>query len=205
MSTTPTANTLLPPAIRVAKLLGTLGSAYAAGALLQTSLHTLPSLHHSSSRDQSLTLSTLHSTLSRPILLVTSASACAYTYLAYHLYSTTPLSIPLASLSFAPGSFFPHAEATDILIGAGWEVYAAAAAALGVIFPWQWLGVRKVEKRIEAAGEAVKVAEERGLQVKVVDRESAERDLMEWKMGVMVKGVLAAVAAVVGGYAGAWY
>ena len=31
MSTTPTANTLLPPAVRVAKLLGTVGSAYVAG------------------------------------------------------------------------------------------------------------------------------------------------------------------------------
>lgn len=42
MSTTPTANTLLPPAVRVAKILGTVGAAYAAGNPTSQSPSTFP-------------------------------------------------------------------------------------------------------------------------------------------------------------------
>lgn len=172
--------------------------------MLQTSLHTLPSLPVTSARDLALTLDNLRSRMSRPLLLITSASAGAYAFIAYFLYANEPLSIPLASVSFAQGSFLPHAEATHVLIGAGWEIYAAAAAALGAIMPWQLLGAQRVEGRIQAAGEGIKVAEQRGLKTAVVDTENTKQDLEGWQMAVGVKGALAAVGALVGGYAAAW-
>ncbi|KAF8251035.1 hypothetical protein K440DRAFT_658862 [Wilcoxina mikolae CBS 423.85] len=205
MSTTPTANTLLPPAVRVAKLLGTVGSAYAAGSLLTTSLVFLPSVSITSPRDLALTLESVRSRMHRPLLLITSASAGAYAFLAYYLYTTPPLSIPLASIAFHPGSFLPHGEATTVLVGAGWELYAAAAAAVGCVLPWQVFGVAPVERRIQSAGEGVRVAEERGLKTKIVDASETLEDLESWRKGVRVKGVLAAVGAVVGAYAVAWW
>ncbi|KAA8912497.1 hypothetical protein FN846DRAFT_933329 [Sphaerosporella brunnea] len=205
MSTTPTANTLLHPAVRVAKLLGTVGASYAAGAYLTTSAHTFPSLTITSARDLALTLHNLRQRLCKPLLLLTTTSSTAFAYIAYYLYSTPVLTIPLASVAFTPGSFLPHAEATDVIVGSGWELYAVAAAALGAIIPWQVFGVNKVEKRIAAAGESVKAAEEKGLETAVVDRETVREDLEKWGKCWGVNGLLAASGALIGAYAAAWF
>jgi hypothetical protein len=137
--------------------------------------------------------------------LITSASASAYAFLAYFLYTTPAISIPLASVAFHPGSFLPHGEATTVLVGAGWELYAAAAVALACVLPWQFFGVAPVEKRIQSAGEGVKAAEERGLKTRVVNTGNTQDDLESWRKGVQVKGVLAAAGALVGAYAAAWW
>ena len=103
------------------------------------------------------------------------------------------------------GSFLPHAETTELLVGAGWEVYAGAAAALGAIVPWQLLGVGKVEKRIEAAGEGIRAADKTGLRTEVVDQAGMRDDVEKWGRGQVVSGALAAVAALAGAYGAAWF
>jgi hypothetical protein len=111
----------------------------------------------------------------------------------------------LASVAFTQGSFLPHAEAADVVVGGGWEVYAVAAGTLAAIVPWQLLGVNTIEKRIVAAGASVKAAEEKGLQAVVVDQEGMANELEKWGRGWGVNGMLAAAGALVGAYAAAWF
>jgi hypothetical protein len=98
----------------------------------------------------------------------------------------------------------PHAEATEVVVGSGWECYAIAAGTLGAIVPWQLCGVDKVEKRIAATGDSVRAAEERGLQTQVVTKDDMVGELDKWGRGWMVNGILAAMGAVAGAYGAAW-
>ncbi|TGZ81633.1 hypothetical protein EX30DRAFT_363640 [Ascodesmis nigricans] len=162
---TPTPNTMLPQAVRIAKLVGTVGSAYAAGSYLTTTLGVLPSLSHQPPRDLALTLSNLHQRLRKPLLIATTAASTAFGYVAYILYSTPTLLVPLASITTSPSSFLPHAEATDLVIGGGWEFYAAAAAVLAAVVPWQLVVGGKVEERLEGAARASVAGREVGEEV----------------------------------------
>lgn len=224
MPTTTTANTLLPPAVRVAKLLGTVGASYAAGtyrsvtygqtnsgtdrlvgAYLTTSMHTVPSLTAATPRDLALTLSALRLRLTKPLIIITTASSSAFAFISYYLYSTPVLTIPLASITLSPGSFLPHGEATEVLVGGGWELYAAAAGALAAVIPWQMWRVSAVEKRIVAAGEGIGAAEKRGLKTSVVDNEGMRDEAEKWGNGYGVSGALAGAGALLGAYAAAWW
>ena len=115
------------------------------------------------------------------------------------------ISVPLASITLQQGSFLPHFEATHILIGDGWEYYAAAALAIGTVLPWQLLGVGKVEKRIEEVSESIRASEERKIGASVVTQESVEQDARRWKRGQAVSGSLAAMAALLSAYAAAYW
>ncbi|KAI5793038.1 hypothetical protein EDC01DRAFT_788046 [Geopyxis carbonaria] len=206
MTSTPSANTLLPPAVRVAKMIGTVGSAYAAGAYLAHGVHVLPALTTAltSPPDLATTLSVLHTRISTPLLTLVSTSSAAFAYIAYHLRNTPTLTVPIASIVLQPGSFLPHAVGREIVVGGGWEVYAVAAATLAAVLPWQILGVGRVEKRILAEGEAVRVARERGLRTAVVKGDSVRGDAESWGRGLAVSGVVVGLGAVVGGWAVAW-
>lgn len=109
--------------------------------------------------------------------------------MAYILYSTPTLLIPLTSIATSQASFFPHTESTDLIIGGGWEFYAGAAALLAAVIPWQILGVGKVEKRIEAANVAGPTT----------------ADLSKWRKGQFISGGLAAVGLGLAGYGQAWW
>jgi hypothetical protein len=124
--------------------------------------------------------------------------------IAWYLYATPPVTISLASVTFTPGSFMPHAEATELVVGSGWELYAIASGTLAAIIPWQLCGVEKVEKRIAAAGESVRTAEARGLQTQVVTKDDMVSELEKWGRGWKVNGILAAAGALVGAYSAAW-
>jgi hypothetical protein len=152
-----------------------------------------------------LTLSSLRTRLSKPLLFVTSASSSAFAYIAYYLYSTPSLSIPVTSVQFSADSFLPHADLTAVVVGRGWEIYAVAAGVLAAVVPWQLLGVNQVERRIVAAGEGVSTAEGTGLQTEVVDGESMNAESQKWARGWGVSGMLAAAGAIVGAYGSAWW
>lgn len=152
-----------------------------------------------------MTLSRLRTRLSKPLLLVTSASSSAFAFIAYYLYATPILSIPVTSVQFHADSFIPHTDLTAVVVGGGWEVYAVAAGVLAAVLPWQLLGVDQVERRIVAAGESVAAAEDKGLQTEVVDGESMSAESQKWARGWGVSGLLAAAGAVVGAYGSAWW
>ena len=138
----------------------------------------------------------------RPLVLVAWASGAAYAFLAYYLYTAPPAFLSVTSLAIEPYSFSLCKEVTDVLAGAGWGFYAAAATAVGALLALQTVDVASAEKRIQQAGEGVAEAEERGLtKTSVADAHLTEEDLDSWQKALGVKGALAAVGAVVGAYA----
>lgn len=141
----------------------------------------------------------------RPLLPI-SASGAAYAFLAYYFYTTPPISIPLALVVLEPGSFLLRGETTNVLVGTDWELYAAAAAAVGAVLPWQVVGVAPVEKCTRQASEGVAEAEKMGLaETNVVNACGTGEDLDGWGKALGVKGALAAAGAAAGAYATAWW
>lgn len=176
------------------------------GSYLATANTLIPSLVDiSTPRDLALTLSNAHKKASKELLAVASTSSICLAYIAHYLRSTPALSIPLASIVLSQGSFLPHLESTHIVIGAGWEYYAAAAVALGTVIPWQIWGVGRVEKRIEEVSESIRTSEARKIGVSITTQEAVEADANRWKRGQAVSGGLAAAGALLAGYAASYW
>lgn len=143
--------------------------------------------------------------MGKPLLIASSAASAAFGYVAYVLYTTPTLLVPLASITMSPDSFFPHTESTELVIGGGWEYYAGAAAALATVIPWHIFGVGRVEKRLEAAGRSAALTDKRGLQTTAVNEAEVKEDLHRKKQGVIVSGGLALLGLGLAGYGQAWW
>lgn len=177
-----------------------------AGSYLATANTLIPSLVDiTTARDLALTLSNAHKKASKELLAIAGTSSLCLAYIAQYLRSTPALSIPIASIVLTQGSFLPHLESSHIVIGAGWEYYAAAALAMGTVIPWQIWGVGRVEKRIQEVSESIRANEARKLGASITTQEAVEADASRWKRGQAVSGGLAAAGALLAGYAASYW
>ncbi|KAF8437429.1 hypothetical protein BGX38DRAFT_931891 [Terfezia claveryi] len=218
MSTSPSSGTLLPPAIRFAKILGTLGAGALAGTYLTHSSHTVPALESTKRSSTPATTGAANVSTQQPasqavkifhrihrsshklLLNLILASAGSYSYVAYYLYShpfTRPGEhISSASARFSGSSFLPETsvhrgETGGEFFGmAGtWMFFATSATLLMGIIPYSKVVMKRINHRLNAAGESLEV----------VDEQSTWRDLEQWRKKNWTRAAMAGVAGILGG------
>ncbi|KAF8470175.1 hypothetical protein BDZ91DRAFT_781477 [Kalaharituber pfeilii] len=226
MSTSPSSGTLLPPAIRFAKILGTLGAGALAGTYLTHSSHTLPALEASKRATTPATTGGANISQQQPasqavkifhrihrashtlLLNLILVSAGSYSYIAYYIYNY-PLDvgeISSASATYSSSSFMPQTEVHrgggggDFLGFAGtWMFFALPATILLGIIPYSKVVMKAVNHRLNAAGESLEQEEKRGIGLQVVDEQATWRDLELWRKKNCWRAGMAGLAGAIAG------
>ncbi|KAL7271218.1 hypothetical protein RUND412_006033 [Rhizina undulata] len=213
MSSHPSSGTMLPPAVRYAKIFGTIGAGVLAGTYYTHSAHTLPALLQANSTSEHITktFKKLHDISTRPFLYLIVGTATSLSYAGYYLYNH-PLTSTLTTTTFSSGSLIPSTT-TDVHqndffgIAGEWMFFALPAVLVGAVVPYSKFVMKKVSKSVLAAGTGQEVAEgkEKMKGVKVTDDEAVKRNLEAWrKLNWGRAGMCLGAAAVAGaGVAGA--
>ncbi|KAI5801628.1 hypothetical protein DFH27DRAFT_63302 [Peziza echinospora] len=220
--------TLLPPAVRFAKIVGTLGAGALAGAYLTHSKHILPALEASKESTSPASkgpanISTqqpaaqavkifhrIHRSSHKLLLNIILASAGSYSYVAYYLYNYPVSSIltgttASATTTYSSSSFLPHTEVSTSVAGdeflgfAGtWMFFALPASLLLGIIPYSKTVMKQPAKRLNAAGRSLEENEKRKTGLQVVDEASTWDDLEAWRKANWVRAGLAGAAGAIG-------
>lgn len=158
----------------------------------------------------SATVGALRHRVTKPLSIASTTASGAFSYMAYYLYRTPVTTVPIRSIKSVPGSFIPSVSSTELVVGAGWELYAVPAVLLALAGIWEVAAMWSVEKRMEEDAEMFRIADKKGVAASssaLSRRGSTERvrkDVEAWARGNLVRGVLATAAAVVGAFAVAW-
>lgn len=223
MSTTPSAATMLPPAIRIAKIIGILGAGALAGTYITHSSHTLPAIEdskHSTSpavtgqsnishqQPAAQAVKIFHKIHRRSHGLLRNliiASAGSYSYVAYYLYNYPISAIHETTTTFTSSSFLPHNTVQTVGgveffgMAGEWMFSALPAALILAIIPFSKFGMKTVNHRLNAAGESLRVEEEKNSGLQIVNEQSTWSDLETWRKRNWYRAGLAGLAGLIGG------
>lgn len=210
---------MLPPAVRYAKIIGTVGSGILAGRVLiqkdrkfctnfmalglyyTHSRHTIPSLLESSVPTEKVVKSfkKIKETTDRPMLYTLLTSTSSFAYVAYFLYSNPP-DVSVAKTTFSSSSFIPSTT-TEYPPGYEWVMYSASTALLAIIIPYSQIILKKAKSSLLAAAESVEQSEKRKMGVRVVDDAKVKKDLEQWSSRSTLRAGLAGAATVIAVFA----
>lgn len=80
-----------------------------------------------------------------------------------------------------------------------WMFFATSATLLMGIIPYSKIVMKKINHRLNAAGESLEAEERRGMGLQVVDEQSTWRDLDQWRKKNWTRAAMAGVAGILGG------
>lgn len=204
---------MLPPAVRYARIIGTVGSGIIAGrpgsllVLLDHvscvniylglyfthSRHTVPSLIESSDVKS---FNKLKTKTDRPILYTLLISSSSLAYVSCYLYRNPPTDLGVATTTFSSNSFLPSTT-TEPPLDSGWVMYGVSTLLLAVIVPYSKLMLNKAQQNLAVVAELVEQSEKRKLSVNAVDDGKVKRDLQEWGSKSTFRAGLAGAATVI--------
>ncbi|KAH0610967.1 uncharacterized protein H6S33_011394 [Morchella sextelata] len=201
MSSLPSSGTMLPPAVRYAKIIGTVGSGILAGLYYTHSRHTIPSLLESSVPTEKMVKSfkKIKETTDRPMLYTLLASTSSFAYVSYYLYSNPP-DVSVAKTTFSSSSFIPSTT-TEYPVGYEWAMYGASTVLLAIVIPYSQIILKKAKSSLLAAAKSVEESEKRKMGVQVVDDGKVKKDLEEWSSRSTFRAGLAGAATVIAVFA----
>lgn len=216
----PSSGTMLPPAVRYARIIGTVGSGIIAGGpspfprawhdscvntcihsgLYYThSRHTVPSLIESAVPADKIAKSfnKVKTKTDRPILYTLLLSSSSLAYVSCYLYNNPPTDQGVSTTTFSSRSFLPSTS-TEHPHGYGWAMYGASTLLLAIIVPYSKFMLKKPQQNLAAAAESVEQSEKRKLVVSVVEDGEMKRDLQEWGSKSAFRAGLAGAATIIG-------
>ncbi|RPA93574.1 hypothetical protein L873DRAFT_1650031, partial [Choiromyces venosus 120613-1] len=185
----------LPPAVRFAKIVGTVGSGALAGFYYTHSQHTVPSLLASDAPAGKLVkaFKHIHHASHTPALATIIVSSSSFAYVAYYLFYYPPTQAGVATTTFTSSSFFPSTS-VDYPLGDEWALYGASALLVALVVPYTKILMTTVQKSLLGAAESVERTERRKLGVSVVEEKKVKEDFEEWKWRSMIRVGLTSAA-----------
>ncbi|RPA72603.1 hypothetical protein BJ508DRAFT_419412 [Ascobolus immersus RN42] len=182
----------LPPAIRLAKIFGLMGTGILTGTYLTHSLHTVPALAELNAAPTAIkrAFTQIHHSSHRILLAVILGTSSSFSLVAYHLYYA-----PLGNLADYSPSFM-HIAGT-------WAYFASAATLVAGLIPYSKTIMASVNHKVIESADTADITRDigvTGLGGLEVQKKELSDDLISWSKRNWWRGAISLVAGFSAGF-----